>query len=95
MAKPNPVPHPDLGRKLLLVFIEELGLTGLEAAKAIGVSNATMSEWLNGHGRPRHPFRGAIEDWSGGRVPARAWETQEERDIRSRIEPARPKKTGS
>lgn len=85
------MPHPDLGRQLLQKFIEELDFTALDAARAIGVSNATMSEWLNGHGRPRHPLRGAIERWSRGKVPASAWETREERDTATRPEPARPK----
>ena len=94
MARATPVPHPDHGRELLQSFIGELGWTALEVATALGVSNATMSEWLNGHGRPRHPFRVAIEKWSHGRVPAGAWETKEERAIQTRPEPAR-KRTGS
>jgi transcriptional regulator with XRE-family HTH domain len=80
MARTAPVPSADSGADLLRAHIKALDFSAHDAAEALQVSDATMSDWLNRVSRPRAKLRTRIRIWSGGDVPDASWESQDERD---------------
>lgn len=66
------------GARLMERYLTEKGLKQTHAAKALDVSDPTVSDWLSGEKRPRAETRDLIETWTGGAVPAGAWKTAEE-----------------
>lgn len=53
-------------------------------ARELGIAGATLSLWLSGKRRPTHPYRIAIETYTGGAVPASAWATAKEKRVAGR-----------
>jgi predicted transcriptional regulator len=64
---------------LLEAFLAEHGLSQAAAAVALGVSGAAITSWIHGDKAPEALSRHAIEKWTGGKVPALAWLSLEER----------------
>ena len=75
----NP-PHP--GEIIKGLWLEPMGITIAETAKALGVSRSTLSKIINGHGRitPEMAVRlsivlgGSPESWMGHQVAYDLWE---------------------
>lgn len=67
-----------LGAKKLRRLVEERG-TAAAAARAIGVSNATIHDYVHGKKRPTGPRVARIELWSQGRITADDWLTGAEK----------------
>jgi transcriptional regulator with XRE-family HTH domain len=68
------------GAAALKQFLELKGLTQHSLAIAIGVSDPTVHDWVDGIKRPRHFRRKQIEDWSRGEVLESLWLTEVERE---------------
>jgi transcriptional regulator with XRE-family HTH domain len=83
------------GARLLSAFLEAHGLRNADAARALGVSDPTIYDWLRGEKRPRGPYRKAIEIWTGAAVSESSWEKDEDRDIVQAVKPFEPSGTGT
>lgn len=69
---------------------ERLGLSLRAAARELGCTHVAWMAWEADEKSPSGPFRDAIEEWSGGDVPADAWPLSDrERAVRERIAEAR------
>lgn len=66
------------GPALLARFLAEHTITQKAAAEALHVHRPVISLWLNGHVTPQLARRRDIETWTGGKVPASSWESDEE-----------------
>lgn len=77
-------------RAALAEFIKKNGITLRAAAESLGTSKTSLILWLRGEQRPRPPYRQAIAIWTGGKVPADSWETEEERAVVTAVRPYRP-----
>jgi DNA transposition AAA+ family ATPase len=75
------------GSKLLAKFLHDNGITKAAAKRAIGISDPTLADYLSGARRPSEPRRVRIEKWTAGVVPARSWETKEEREVARNVVP--------
>lgn len=80
--------HTD-GSKALRQFIESNALTQQATAKALGVTDPAVHDWISGTKRPRPHHRAAIEKWTGGLVPASSWLLREEREATRNVVPFR------
>jgi hypothetical protein len=67
--------QPSDGPALLAEFIHATGRTKLGSARVLGVSERCLYNWIGRRNRPDVVSAFAIEDWSGGAVPARSWLT--------------------
>jgi transcriptional regulator with XRE-family HTH domain len=66
-------------RQELAAFLEENGLTQRQLARALGVSDPVVHDWLSGDRRPRDVHRRGIAAFTRGRIPFDAWLSDEER----------------
>jgi transcriptional regulator with XRE-family HTH domain len=84
------------GRGLLRRFLETNRIAQAQFAKAMGVSEASVSGWVSDGGRqdtPRDFHRKRIERWTKGAVPADSWVTADEKAAIEEIEPFAPSQT--
>jgi transcriptional regulator with XRE-family HTH domain len=71
------------GPELLRQYLDRSKITARELSRKTGVVDETqMSRFLNGKLRPNLAHAHAIEDATGGAVPARAWLDTPSRRIR-------------
>lgn len=90
--------NPEQARQTLAAFLEENSLTQRQLARAIGVSDPVVHNWLSGDRRPRDVHRRGIAAFTRQRIPAEAWLTEEERAEIERVgalAPAVLARTGS
>lgn len=73
------------GPNLVNKRLAKTGQKPADLARALGVSRATVHDWLHQIKRPRDKFRRLIRTWSEGDVPENAWETAAERDQESAL----------
>jgi transcriptional regulator with XRE-family HTH domain len=59
---------------MLRKFRERAGLSQAAVGDALAVSGVTVCLWEQGVYLPSHPNRERIALWTGGNVPANAWE---------------------
>lgn len=57
-------------------------------ARALGITQPAVSNWLRGVSRPEHVHRFALERLCG--IPALDWDTAEERERRERLADLQP-----
>ncbi len=72
------------GRALLSEYQRANDYNQAQLARALGVSEPLVSMWLSGRRRPSMAKAFAVETRTGGRVPARAWLSANERRQRAR-----------
>lgn len=75
------------GQRLFDAFIADNKLTLLDVAKPLGVSEVAVSNWRLGRKRPVDHQRAKIEVLTKGKVPAKSWRTEAERQEISRVQP--------
>jgi transcriptional regulator with XRE-family HTH domain len=73
--------------ELFRAFRVRHGLSQRAAASALGVSGPTVCEWEKQRKRPDAHHRAAIEIWTNGAVPARAWLTAAEARVLRVVRP--------
>lgn len=69
----------DAAEKLKAHFEKTEGLTYEKAGAKLGVSRQTIWAWLTQGAVPSEAVKLAIEEWTGGEVPASAWPTVDRR----------------
>lgn len=67
-------PTPKRGPALFRVYLAAARRTQAALAKHVDVSAVTVHHWLHGRLAPRPERREAIAAWSGGAIPAEAWD---------------------
>lgn len=67
-------PRRKRGPALFKVFLAASRQSQADAARAVDVSAVTVHHWLNERIAPRMERRAALEEWSGGAVPAPSWD---------------------
>ncbi len=75
------------GATRLRRFLKKHGITQIAAAKALGVSDPTIHDWLYEIKRPRAHHRQAIEVWTCGAVDEGSWMSADERDAMASVQP--------
>jgi hypothetical protein len=76
--------------KKLRSFIVGTGLSDAAAARALGVSRATMLDWISGAKEPKEVNRRMIDRWTDGVVAFGDWPSSiKERDQVAKVEPFR------
>lgn len=75
MSETVAYPGPDL----LAAFIERHDIKVKDAARALGVTRATLWAWLNREGAPGKVNRAGIAVWTSGEVPESSWPPLERR----------------
>ena len=68
------------GAALTREHLTDTGQTQADLARKCGVSDVTALNWLRGHIKPVEARRRIIARWSGGKVPAAAWDAPEQSD---------------
>lgn len=67
-------------RERLKTFITTLpGMTQERAAEELGVSGASLSDWIAGKSNPRAVHRRMIQRWTNGEIAEDEWMTKAER----------------
>ncbi len=79
------------GARALKAFIEKHQLTQLMAARALGVTDPAVHDWLAGTKRPRPQHRASIEVWTGGVVGRDSWLSKRERAELAVVRPFVPR----
>lgn len=79
------------GRTLLLGWAakDSEGRTQTAIARAIGVTQPSVRDWMMGLSRPRDAQRIAVERLTDGFVERDSWMTEDERDRAEGVEPMR------
>ena len=93
MRMHNP-PHP--GEIIKGLWLNPMGITITQAAKAIGVSRKTLSKIINGQSSitPEMAVRlsialgGSPESWMGHQVAYDLWQVEQRKEILNAIPPA-------
>jgi predicted transcriptional regulator len=69
------------------LFAAEVARAGSQtkAAAELGISRATVIDYIRRRKRPSDKVRSKIAIWSGGRIPAESWFTREERQELARF----------
>lgn len=62
------------GAALFRVFLAASRQAQADAARAVDVSPVTVHHWLHERIVPRAERRAMLEQWSGGALPATAWD---------------------
>lgn len=75
------------GATLLRGFLDRNDVTQLAASVALGVSDPTINDWVNGAKRPRAHHREAIAVWTHGEVPITAWLLEAEAEKMANVRP--------
>lgn len=77
------------GAHALLGFLKRYGITNVDAASALGVSDPTIHDWVTGAKLPRHEHRLRIERWTG-EVHTGLWVSEDESKRIKAVVPFRP-----
>ena len=68
-----------LGRDLLAAWLAERAVSQADVARAMGVSNVAVHNWIKGMSPPSDVNRRRLERWTGGAVPTVSWLSPDER----------------
>jgi transcriptional regulator with XRE-family HTH domain len=82
----------------LAAFIGAAGITQREAAEALGVSGAAVTQYIKGRSRPGLPVRMRIAKWTRNKIPVALWGDDVERDLGAVVpwtRQARPRTKGA
>ena len=72
-----------VGARKLREFVESEGWSQSALAAELGITQPSVSSWLTGRARPESHLRLAISMIA--RIPAKDWETDEERALVERV----------